>query len=334
MKKVVFLTILLSLFVLVACSPKAAPIDTNAIYTEAAMTVAVQFTEAAAKIPTATPAPPTETPEPTATMAPPTATTEPTPVPTQAWVFHAAGPVIAPVLLYNSVADSVADDPNYQWESNYNISTSDFYTQMLILKESGYTAVPVSLLVKAIREGADLPPKPVAITFDIGRQTIYTKAFPIMQEMGFIGNAFIPSNYLNGGGMLTTDQAKELIDAGWEIGSNGMNHTDLTTYENLGDEISNSRLALQEKLGVDITTFSYVGIPDGSITGRVAEWGYYGAVGLLQTTEHPAPYYIGRFEMTNDRTVENFVGILPWQPSDLAAILAKAPAAPTAAPAE
>ena len=319
MKKAISLAMLLIILVLAACSPKPAPLDTNAIYTEAAMTVAVQFTEAAAKIPTATPAPPTETPEPSPTMAPPTATTEPTPVPTQAWVFHPAGPVIAPVLLYNSVADSVADDPNYQWESNFNISTNDFYMQMLTLKEAGYTAVPVSLLVKAIREGAELPSKPVAITFDIGRQTVYTKAFPIMEEMGFIGNAFIPSNYLNGNGMLTVEQAKELAAAGWEIGSNGMNHTDLTTYQNLGDEISNSRLALQEKLGVDVTTFAYVGNPDAQIIGRVAEWGYAGAVGLLQTTEHPAPFLIGRFEMTNDRSLEDFANILPWRPDSLPA---------------
>ena len=334
MKKAILTTALLMLLVLTACSPKAAPVDTNAIYTEAAMTVAVQFTEAAAKIPTGTPAPPTETPEPSPTMPPPTATTEPTPVPTQAWVFHPAGPVVAPVLLYNSVADSTDDDPNYQWESNYNIAVKDFYTQMLILKESGYTAITVSQLVKAIREGADLPPKPVVITFDIGRQTIFTKAFPIMQEMGFVGTAFIPSNYLNGGGMLTIEQAKELAAAGWEIGSNGMNHTDLTTYLNLGDEISNSRLALQEKLEVEVKTFAYVGNPDSQIINRVVDWGYYGAVGLLQTTEHPAPYLIGRFEMTNDRTIENFVGILPWQPSDLSAILAKMPSDPAAVPAE
>ena len=249
-------------------------------------------------------------------MAPPTATIEPTIAPTQPWTFYPAGPVIAPVLLYNSVADGVEDDPNYQWESNYNIAPADFYKQMLILKEEGYTAIPVSLIAKGIREGAELPAKPVAITFDIGRQTIYTKAFPIMQEMGFIGNVFIPSNYLNGSGMLTIEQTKELIAAGWEIGSNGMNHTDLTTYQNLGDEISNSRLALQEKLDVDVTTFAYVGNPDSQIINRVVEWGYYGAVGLLQTTEHPAAYLIGRFEMTNDRTIEEFVGILPWQPLD------------------
>jgi peptidoglycan/xylan/chitin deacetylase (PgdA/CDA1 family) len=316
MKKIFLLAILLLILTLAACSPKAAQMDTDAVYTEAAMTVFVQFTEDAAKIPTATQSPPTTTPEPSPTMVPPTATIEPTIAPTQAWTFYPAGPVIAPVLLYNSVADSVADDPNYQWESNYNISPSDFYIQMMLLKEEGYTAIPVSLIAKAIHEGAELPAKPVAITFDIGRQTIYTKAFPIMQEMGFIGNVFIPSNYLNGKGMLSIEQAKELIEAGWEVGSNGMNHTDLTTYQNLGDEISNSRLALQEKLDVEVITFAYVGNPDSQIINRVVEWGYYGAVGLLQTTEHPAAYLIGRFEMTNDRSIEEFVGILPWQPLD------------------
>lgn len=316
MKKTIPLAILLLILMLAACGPKSEPMDTNAVYTEAAMTVFVQFTEDAAKIPTATPEPPTATPEPSPTMAPPTATVEPTIAPTQAWTFYPAGPVIAPVLLYNSVADGVEDDPNYQWESSYNIAPADFYKQMLLLKEEGFTAIPVSLIAKGIREGAELPAKPVAITFDIGRQTIYTKAFPIMQEMGFIGNVFIPSNYLNGSGMLTIEQTKELIAAGWEVGSNGMNHTDLTTYQNLGDEISNSRLALQEKLDVEVTTFAYVGNPDSQIINRVVEWGYYGAVGLLQTTEHPAAYLIGRFEMTNDRSIEEFVGILPWQPLD------------------
>lgn len=334
MKKTILLTMLVLMLMLAACGPKAEPTDPNAAYTEAAKTVFVQFTEEAAKIPTNTPEPPTATPEPSATSAPPTPTMEPTIAPTQPWTFHPAGPVVAPVLLYNSVADGTEDDPNYQFDSNYFIPVKDFYTQMLVLKETGYTAITVSQLVTAIRDGADLPAKPVVITFDIGRQTIYTKAFPIMQEMGFVGTAFIPSNYLDGGGMLTTVQAKELLEAGWEIGSNGMNHTDLTTYQNLGDEISNSRLALNEKLDIEVTSFAYVGIPDGQITSRVAEWGYLGAVGLLQTTEHPAPYYIGRWEMTNDRTIENFVGILPWQPSDLASILTKVPAELNAAPAE
>lgn len=310
------LSFLTGLLVLAACAPAAAPQDTAAIYTQAAMTVAVQLTDAAAKIPTATP---TLTPEPTATPLPPTATLAPTPVPTAAWSFHPAGPVKAPILLYNMVAASAEDDPNYQWESNFNIAPEDFRLQMLTLKEAGYTAVPVSLIIKAIREGADLPPKPVAITFDIGRVSIYTKAFPILEEMGFIGNAFIPSNYLNGKGMLSTAQAKELIAAGWEVGSNGMNHTDLTTYQNLGDEISNSRLALQEKLGVPITTFAYVGIPDEQIVGRVIEWGYSGAVGLLRTSEHPAPFYLGRYEMTNEISLEDFAAFLPWPPESLPA---------------
>lgn len=313
---VIMLALLIGVVLLSACAPKAAPRDTAAIYTEAAMTVAVQLTAAAARTPSATP---TLTPEPTATPLPPTATLEPTLAPTEAWAFHPPGPVVAPILLYNSVADSKEDDPNYQWESNFNISSADFRMQMLTLKEAGYTAVPISLIIKAIREGAELPPKPVAITFDIGRVTVYTKALPILQEMGFIGNAFIPSSYLDGNAMLSTAQTKELIAAGWEVGSNGMYHTDLTTYQNLGDEISGSRLALQEKLGIEITTFAYVGIPDEQIVSRVVAWGYAGAVGLLRTTEHPAPFYLGRFEITNDMSLEDFAAILPWKPASLPA---------------
>lgn len=80
-------------FLLSACgSATATPeptMDVNAIYTQAAATIAAELTQTEQAKPTATPAPPTETPEPTVTLqpidfAPPTAAPTIAPVATQA----------------------------------------------------------------------------------------------------------------------------------------------------------------------------------------------------------------------------------------------------------
>jgi hypothetical protein len=89
---VLALTLLLS-----ACGPQATPApttDINAIYTQAAATIAVSIAQTAQAIPTATLVPPTATSAPTATFAP-----LPTLAPTQAIVYlpTSTGPTAVPV---------------------------------------------------------------------------------------------------------------------------------------------------------------------------------------------------------------------------------------------
>lgn len=316
MKKIYFCLVIFIL--LTGCTPEPnteTGIDAQLIYTEAAATVQAQVTEAALLTPSATA---TLTPEPTSTI---TSTPEPTVTPTEAWIYNPPGKVEAPILLYNHISDDLEDNPYFQWESAVDIPSDTFRQQMAVLKEAGYTAIPMQLLVTALNEGVDLPPRPVAITFDANTKGIYRKAFPIMQEMGFVGTVFIVVNHLDGNGMISTAEVKEMLAAGWEVGSKGLNCVDLTeNYDKLSEEISSSRLILEEKFGTPVVVFSYpFGKIDEGVASRVANWGYQGAVGLAKAYEHtPATrYYLARYEIRNGWTIEEYVSILPWKPSQL-----------------
>jgi peptidoglycan/xylan/chitin deacetylase (PgdA/CDA1 family) len=86
-------------------------------------------------------------------------------------------------------------------------------------------------LIKAITEGADLPPRPLLITFDDGHLNNYTTAFPIMQKYGFTGVLYIVANYMGADQYMNADQIKEMAIAGWEVGSHSISHSDLTSLE-------------------------------------------------------------------------------------------------------
>ncbi|MCJ7624742.1 MAG: polysaccharide deacetylase family protein [Anaerolineaceae bacterium] len=316
MKKI--LVICLSVAVIAGCIPKVEEnTDPFDIYTEVAKTVVIQLTQQAELIPTSTV---TATLEPTTTL---TNTPEPTPTMptlTPTWAYNPPGAIKVPILAYNHIADDATDNLYYEAGDEINISSQTFQQQMTILKDAGYSAMPVSLIVKAIKTGAEIPSQPVAITFDVMSIGIYQKAFPIMKELEYVATLFVTLNHLDTDGMITTVQLEEMMDAGWEIGSRGMNGYDLTNdYSLLSNEISGSRLALEEKFGIPITLFAYpYGRSDDMIFERVISWGYKAAVGYTwyETPEHTDLnlYYLSRYVINNGLSVEQFVSFLPWKP--------------------
>src|SRR5512142_2277369 len=170
-------------------------------------------------LPTATPAPATATstatPSPTIT---PTATPSPTPTPT--WVVQGPNAVKVPILLYHHIAVSPVG-------SRYYVPPDKFESELKLLHDCGYTTISTSQLVRAIMQGAALPPRPMLITFDDGNEDNYTAAFPIMQKYGFTGVLYIVVQYMNQPNYMTVDQIKEMAAAGWEIGSHSETHREL-----------------------------------------------------------------------------------------------------------
>jgi hypothetical protein len=152
---------------------------------------------------TFTPPPPTETATVTST-ATITRTFTPPPSPTSTWVAQGPGNVVVPILLYHWIAVSPTDGPNYT--SPYYVKPEVFDEQMKLLHDWGYQTITIDMLLSAINEGAELPPRPMLITFDDGHLNNYTAAFPIMQKYGFTGILYIVGNYIGIDDYLNVDQ--------------------------------------------------------------------------------------------------------------------------------
>jgi len=255
-------------------------------------------------VPSSTPSP-TSSPSPTATASPTaTFTPAPTATPTWAWV---QGSVTAPILLYHHIADDSGSN-------RYYVSPENFQQQMLTLQQQGYTSITPSLLVEALVYGAELPPRPVVITFDDGNLDVYTTAFPIMRQLGFVGAFYIVSDRLGAEGFAGAAELNELVAAGWEIGSHSMTHADLTlSHDILRTEILQSRLLLEEAINVPVRSFAYpFGLVDETVVDKTEDYGFTTGMGLGTFNTHTlgARFYLSRREVRYEYDLEGFRGLL------------------------
>lgn len=254
--------------------------------------------------PSSTPSP-TSSPSPTATASP-TATFTPAPSATPTWVW-VQGSVVAPILLYHHIADDSGSN-------RYYVSPENFQQQMLTLQQGGYTSITPSLLVEALVYGAELPPRPVVITFDDGNLDVYTTAFPIMQELGFVGAFYIVGDRLEAAGFVGAAELSELVAAGWEIGSHSMTHADLTiSHDILRQEILQSRLLLEVALGVPVRSFAYpFGLVDEYVVDKSEDYGYTNGMGLGTFNAHTLGerFYLSRQEVRYEYDLDAFRGLL------------------------
>jgi peptidoglycan/xylan/chitin deacetylase (PgdA/CDA1 family) len=255
---------------------------------------------------------PTETPTLTASATQtPTPSHTPTPTLTPTWIFNEPGQVVAPILLYHHVEGDVS-------YSRYYVSVPDSKAQMKALKKWGYTAIPISLLLEALIDGAELPPKPIVITFDDGNRNIYENAFPVMKMLNFPGVFYIVGNRVNSGTDIAhVPELREMVDAGWEIGSHSYTHSDLTlNHGGARYEILQSKLDIEDVLGVDVQTFAYpFGMVDPFLAQKVNDYGYSAGMGLGLSWTHTwsSMFYLNRIEIHGHFTVDQMGALLPWQ---------------------
>lgn len=250
---------------------------------------------------------PTATPSETPT---PIFTSTPAPTFEPQWIIQGPGEVIVPILLYHHIAVR-------QSENVYYISPNTFQQQMHLLHQWGYKTISVELLVTAIKQGVDLPPKPVIITFDDGSQTVYTNALPIMQRYDFSGTAYIVYNYVGTRNYMKSEEIRELYASGWEIGSHSLSHADLTERsDRQRQEIVESRRRLQTLLGVPVLSFSYpFGAYDEESVHYAHYAGYIAALGLGNETLQGSKnlFYLYRQPVKGSDDLRTFALLLPWR---------------------
>lgn len=218
--------------------------------------------------------------------------------------------VTVPILLYHSIADTNSDD------SRYTVTIDNFTEQMKQLRYWGYSPISIKQLVDHIHKGHTLPPRPVVITFDDGYQDVYTNAFPIMEKYGYTGTVYIVANRLKSDGFLQEKELEILLDHGWEVGSHSMTHTELTQNHALvRQEILQSRLDLEDALGIKIYSFAYpFGSVDWYISNKVFDYGYRAGVSVGHLLIHSPGTVdnLSRREVLGDADLEAFADLLPW----------------------
>ena len=171
----------------------------------------------------------------------------------------------------------------------------------------------------------------VAITFDDGYQSIIKNIYPIMRELDIAGCIYINTNFIlknknnksselnghyHGERFLSWTEIKELKNHGWEVGSHGCDHLDLTSVseKSLKKELFNSKVKIEKYLNVECKHFSYPwGYHNNRVINMVKETGYKFAVSGIQKSfdqKKDNCFAIPRFNISNDYTLYDFKSII------------------------
>jgi peptidoglycan/xylan/chitin deacetylase (PgdA/CDA1 family) len=243
------LILLIPLVVRPTATPVAAPLPTATN----SMAATAQPTPTSAPVLQANIVPPTPTP------LPPTAT--PLPRYSQRFLGY------VPVLMYHYVreVDEAADPLGYR----LSITPQLFGEQMAWLDEHNYTPLTMSDLAACLSNQQDCPARPVAITFDDGYPDQLENAVPILRRYGFPATFYIVPGLVGRPGYLDWAGVQALVANGMEVGAHTVSHVELTSLKprEARFEIVESRRILEEKLNIEVHSFSY---PAGDYSTSVA----------------------------------------------------------------
>ena len=133
--------------------------------------------------------------------------------------------VHVPILMYHYVDD--APPPAGPYADDLTVRTKDFIAEMTYLVKGGYHTVSLADVYLAMAGERELPPKPVALTFDDGGIDNYQVAFPILRQLGLSATFFVITGRVGREGQMSWDELREMASQGMAIESHTVTHPDL-----------------------------------------------------------------------------------------------------------
>lgn len=255
------------------------------------------------------------TPTATPTSTPiPTPSHTPTPLPTPDEQARARE-VKVPILMYHHVGPLPAEPD--QIRIGLTILPENFELQLQFLKDRGYTAIDFYQMQYALALGWPLPPKPVIFTFDDAYEDVFLYGYPLMQQYGFAGTVFVPTQFLDEGReeYMNWEQALELQHNGWRLEPHTKTHEqmdlrgrDFQIYQMLG-----SMETLAYHIGYQPRFFAYpAGKYNDSAIQVLKEIGYWGAVTTESSQFHRLAnaYTWGRVRVSGFETLQDLANRL------------------------
>jgi peptidoglycan/xylan/chitin deacetylase (PgdA/CDA1 family) len=167
-----------------------------------------------------------------------------------------------------------------------------FEEQVDAIVDSGLPVLTIGEIGRRLREGT-LPTEAVALTFDDAFASVAEHAAPRLAERGLRATIFCVAAHLGGTNQWPsardgaprvsladpTDLA-QLAHTGFEIGAHGMVHAPLVTGDpqTIREEIVEARALLEDRIGVEVSSFAYPYGAPPSAAAREAVASTYSAV--------------------------------------------------------
>lgn len=170
----------------------------------------------------------------------------------------------AAVLVFHRVSTS---EP----ESGICVSPERFRGILDVVKRD-YHVLSTDAFLGRIERSEAFTGREVLITFDDGYADNHELAAPILAEYGLPAIFFLTAGYIGTGKsfwwdrerggeshMMTWEQARAIVDAGFDVGCHTMSHADLgrEPISSWKRELVDARSLLQDRLGVTVKHFAY-----------------------------------------------------------------------------
>ena len=216
-----------------------------------------------------------------------------------------------PVLLYHSVSDA-SDAREDQW----SVRVRDFRADMDVILESGRTPVTADQYGRCLRGEADLPARPVLITFDDGFADFADTVLPILCAAGFSATLFVTTGWVGRSRMLSAAALRQIGGVpGIEIGAHSVSHPhlDVVRQDNARQEMLESKRFLEDHLQHPIASFAY---PHGShrraTRSLAVEAGFRNAHAVKNAMSHHGddPFAVARFTVHGRTTRQQVADVV------------------------
>lgn len=142
-----------------------------------------------------------------------------------------------------------------------SVGLDQFERQLAAIEAGGYTVLPLPELVEALRSGAPIPPRAVAITIDDAYRSAHREAWPRLAARGFPFTLFVSTDAADGGAgdLMNWDQIREMAAAGVTIGHHSAAHAHMADMspEQAAADLDRADARFRAELGAVPALFAY-----------------------------------------------------------------------------
>lgn len=188
----------------------------------------------------------------------PSPTPTPSGTPTAATAAEMAARAVVPTLCYHQVRPYQSSDSDYT-RATLVCPPERFVAHLDGLAEAGYATISPAQYLAHLTTGAALPPRPILLTFDDGKDNQALTALPELARRGMTGTLFIMSVVLDKPGWISSDQVRAVADSGMTIGAHTWDHQNLSKLPDTdwAAQLEKPRETLQRLSGQEVDTLAY-----------------------------------------------------------------------------